>query len=238
MAAVKRTEKVSIMYIAAVPSLKGLKMWGVSMAGEGRQRKVVKEMVGDKVQAEEVPFSFPKTKRGGEEVRASALVYLEYLEDHVLHLLDENKLLVESCALEYVKSHLHDNRASRITWDATMPEGEIWVKLGGDKGGSCMKVHAQLCNVSVPNSPKNTSVFTAFEAPDTITNLHIALTRYKEQVIQLQSLMWRRQCIHVHSAHIVACTFLSARRPYVCSLVAIMSSSVACMGYQELRVRI
>ena len=53
MAAVKRTEKVNIMYvIACVPSLKGikwLKMWGVSMAGEGRQ---VKEKVGDKVQGE------------------------------------------------------------------------------------------------------------------------------------------------------------------------------------------
>jgi hypothetical protein len=30
-----------------------------------------------------------------------------------------------------------------------------------------------------------------FEAPDTITNLHIALERYKDQVVQLQSLMWR-----------------------------------------------
>ena len=65
------------------------------------------------------------------------------------------------------------------------------MKLGGDKGGTSMKVHAQLCNVAVPNSPKNTSVFTSFEAPDTTTNLHITLTRYKEQVVQLQSMMWR-----------------------------------------------
>ena len=46
-----------------------------------------------------------------------------------------------------------------------------------------MKVHAQLCNVPTPNSPKNTSVFTAFEAPDTTANLHIALARYQEQVV-------------------------------------------------------
>ena len=56
----------------------------------------------------------------------------------------------------------------------TLPEEEIWVKLEGDKGGSCMKVHAQLCNVRAPNSPKNKSVFTVFEVPDTFTNLHIA----------------------------------------------------------------
>lgn len=67
----------------------------------------------------------------------------------------------------------------------------MWVKLGGDKGGTSMKVHAQLCNTLNPNSPKNTSVFTAFEAPDTTTNLHIALARYQEQVLQLQSLTWR-----------------------------------------------
>jgi hypothetical protein len=65
------------------------------------------------------------------------------------------------------------------------------VKLGGDKGGSCMKVHTQVCNVPTPNSPRNTSVFTAFEAPDTITNLHIALGRYREEVTELQSRNWR-----------------------------------------------
>ena len=54
-----------------------------------------------------------------------------------------------------------------------------------------MKVHVQVCNIPEPNSPKNISVFTVFEAPDTISNLHIALARYKEQVIQLQSLIWR-----------------------------------------------
>ena len=96
-------------------------------------------------------------------------------------------------------------RACRITWDKGMPEGEVWVKLGGDKGGSCMKVQAQLCNVPTPNSPKNTSVFTAFEAPDTVTNLHIALERYKDQVIQLQSLTWRYNiqnvplCTYIHT---------------------------------------
>ena len=82
-------------------------------------------------------------------------------------------------------------RLSRLTWHNWMPQQEIWVKLGGDKGGSCMKVHAQLCNVPNPNSPKNTSVFTAFEAPDTMANLHIALTCYQDQVIKLQSLKSR-----------------------------------------------
>ena len=70
-------------------------MWGISMSGEGRERKLVKELTEDRVQGEEVPFSFPAPKRG-EEVRVAALVYLEHLKDHILHLLDENKTLVTS----------------------------------------------------------------------------------------------------------------------------------------------
>ena len=34
-------------------------MWGISMAGEGKERMVVKDLVENKVQGEEVPFSFP-----------------------------------------------------------------------------------------------------------------------------------------------------------------------------------
>ena len=144
------------------------------MAGEGKERHIVKELIEDKVQGEEVPFSF-SVGRKGEELRVAALVYLENLDDHILHLLDENKLLVASFTLLYIIYMCYVIRASRLTWHDKLPSDEIWVKLGGDKGGSCMKVHAQLCNVPSPNSPRNTSVFTAFEAPDTITNLHVAL---------------------------------------------------------------
>ena len=69
-------------------------MWGVNMEGEGKQRKEVQGVIGDKVKGDAVPFTFPKQRNAGEEVRASALVYLECLEDHILQLLDDNKLLV------------------------------------------------------------------------------------------------------------------------------------------------
>ena len=75
-------------------------MWGVSMAGEGKERKVAKVMIHVEVQGEEVPFSFPT--KGGEEMRTSALVFLECLEKHLLHLLDENNQLVE-CAVSYTR---------------------------------------------------------------------------------------------------------------------------------------
>ena len=60
------------------------------MTGEDKERKVMTE---DEVQGEEVPSSFPR--KGGEEMRTSALVFLECLEDYLLHPLNENNLLVE-----------------------------------------------------------------------------------------------------------------------------------------------
>lgn len=72
-----------------------------------------------------------------------------------------------------------------------IPEGEMWVKIGGDKGGGSFKASFQLGDVSRPNSIENTCVFAVFNASDTPANLHIALQRYREQVSDLQLLQLR-----------------------------------------------
>ena len=58
-------------------------------------------------------------------------------------------------------------------------------------GGGTFKMCFQLCNTENPNSPQNTCVFSIFEAPDTYTNLWIALDRFKEQIPNLESHTWR-----------------------------------------------
>lgn len=83
------------------------------------------------------------------------------------------------------------SRVGRLTWNEAIPNTELWVKLGGDKGGSSFKMNFQIVNVSHPNSIQNTCVFTAFEAPDSKTNLHITLERYQGAVSLLQSHTWR-----------------------------------------------
>ena len=72
-----------------------------------------------------------------------------------------------------------------------IPEDEIWVKFGGDKGGESFKMSLQIVNTPHPNSVNNTFVFTVFEAKDTTTNLLTALERYMPQVENLQTLSWR-----------------------------------------------
>lgn len=87
---------------------------------------------------------------------------------------------------------MYNYSTNRLTWhEGIIPEDEIWIKLGGDKGGDTMKVSFQVVNVPTPNSVKNTVVFSIFVGLDTRTNLHIALDRYREQVQTLQETEWR-----------------------------------------------
>ena len=83
------------------------------------------------------------------------------------------------------------HRLNRLTWHDIIPPDEIWIKIGGDKGGTSFKMNFQIMNVSHPNSIHNTCVFAAFEAPDSLFNLHVGLDRYAEQVEDLEGSEWR-----------------------------------------------
>jgi len=72
-----------------------------------------------------------------------------------------------------------------------IPPDEIWVKIGGDKGGGSFKMNFQICNVGCPNSRMNTCVFCIFLAYDSVTNLHVGLDKYCQQVKDLQTRKWR-----------------------------------------------
>lgn len=67
----------------------------------------------------------------------------------------------------------------------------MWVKIGGDKGGGSFKMSLQLANVSHPNSITNTFVFACFEANDSVTNLHVGLDCFSDQIEALKAFKWR-----------------------------------------------
>ena len=81
---------------------------------------------------------------------------------------------------------------NQLTWhEGLIAEDEIWLKLGGDKGGSSVKASFQIVNVNKPNSVRNSCVFAVFEAPDSVFNLHLALDQYCTSVAELQKTKWR-----------------------------------------------
>eukprot|EP00731_Ephydatia_muelleri_P009645 Em0005g231a len=163
-----------------------LKASNISLACEERMRHASRKAVGENLKGELAPFSF-SLPSGGEEFRGAPLVFIPDLILKVVELLEEN------------------DRAGRLTWhNGVIPASEIWIKLGGDKGGGTFKMNFQIVNLAAPNSVNNTCVFCCFEADDSYTNLHIALERYKEQVEHLQGMTWRiwqRLSQHVAMLH-------------------------------------
>ena len=124
------------------------------------------------VEAEAVPFSF-ELKKGGRELRPSPMGYVSDFKSLVFHLLEENDRFDSYCqysvCTSLIEMHLH--RLSMLEWhNGTIPFDEIWIKIGGDKGGSSFKISVQMVNVMKPNSVKNSAVFWMFEAPDSVCN--------------------------------------------------------------------
>ena len=54
-------------------------------------RKRAKELVGDELVAERVPFTFALKEGGGEEVRPAPYMYVGSLWEKIQSMLDQNK---------------------------------------------------------------------------------------------------------------------------------------------------
>jgi hypothetical protein len=103
-----------------------------------------------------------------------------------------------------------------LTWhDGRIPSDEIWIKLGGDKGGS-FKASFQIVNVEHPNSVHNTCVFTVFQAPGSVFNLHVAFDRCIEQVDDLQKSQWSGKNLLV---------FMSGDYDFLCKMYGLSGAS-------------
>ncbi len=67
-------------------------------------------------------------------------------------------------------------RLKQLTWhNGLIPSNEILLMIGGDLGGSSFKSCFQIVNVLKPNYVRNSCIFSLFEAPDSVFNLHLAL---------------------------------------------------------------
>ena len=78
-----------------------------------------------------------------------------------------------------------------------IPDDEIWLELGGDKGGGNSKMIFQVANKENPNSVRNSLIFGSSEGSDTYTNLCTTLSEFKDQIHQLQTMKWRNKSIIV-----------------------------------------
>ena len=84
-------------------------------------------------------------------------------------------------------------REGTLTWhEGMIPSDEIWIELGGDKGGGrYFKMNFQIVNTHTPNSVYNTCEFSCFKADNTLANLHVALDRFNEEVAEIITMKWK-----------------------------------------------
>ncbi|XP_072176962.1 uncharacterized protein [Diadema setosum] len=90
------------------------------------------------------------------------------------------------------------NRLDELTWhNGNIPEGEIWVKVGGDKGKGTFKLMIQIANVGRPSSLHNTRVILLFPGNDSPYNLQVALKSVQAQIEELSHSYWREKKIRL-----------------------------------------
>ncbi|XP_033641218.1 uncharacterized protein LOC117301380 [Asterias rubens] len=157
-------------------ALRELKLWlrqyNIIMANEQTTRKVSQMSVGqDILEGERLPFV--ANDHGSLVSKPAPCVFITDLKKYVLGLLDDYE------------------RCGKLQWTEGMPKEEIWLKLGGDKGGGSFKMMLEVANIANPNSRRDTSVICVYESSDTAPNLHIALEKYKEQVESISNTSWR-----------------------------------------------
>lgn len=84
------------------------------------------------------------------------------------------------------------NSTGNLVWhEGLIPKNEIWIKIGGDKGGGSLKMVFAIGNLENPNSTRNTIIFSMFEAGNTPYNLTLGLQGYDSVIENLNEHHWR-----------------------------------------------
>ena len=102
-------------------------------------------------------------------------MYMVYLHVQCMH--------IEQTEIKYIHVKIYvcdysNLSVQRLTWhDVIIPQNEVLVTVGGDKGGS---------SYNWPTHPFQTPlkmlIFTVFKTKDSTTNLHVTLERYRHPV--------------------------------------------------------
>ena len=140
----------------------------------------------------------------------------EHKQDEFQKKLLIGETVVESCTITYtdrksetekrIKGHVvkakdlpgivtnmlnQYQQKNMLTWHSEhIPESEIWLKIGGDFGGSSFKCMLSTLNVERPNATENCFMILMAEAKDNPTNLRTFLEPLREEINELKSMSW------------------------------------------------
>ena len=154
-----------------------LKSLGVNYTNEKSERAEQQKLLDDNIILESVNIavkndSAPESKAGF-VVEQRPLVKVGDISKFVKNVLDQFAQL------------------NKLTWSDNFPRDEIWIKIGGDHGGTGFKMCLQVLNVHCPNSPANTFAIMYLDGKDYRDNLVKVLLPLRDEITQLHSDSWQ-----------------------------------------------
>ena len=157
-----------------------LRKQGVNVENETAQRKLQQDILPQDLVVETHNFSF-KNDQKEEYFRQTQAIFIENIENYLFNILNQYQ------------------SQNELSWHGgSIPEEEIWVKIGGDHGQGSLKVTLQTLNVeNKPNSKFFTSIIAMANVRDNVKNLQILLNRFIDQINALKVTTWngRKICV-------------------------------------------
>ena len=149
-----------------------LRGYSLHFENEGAVRKELKRLSAHKIDILEKDFEF-NNENGDVITKTTPFLKISNL-----------KIFTEKVLNDYSNKKL-------LTWhDGAIPEGEIWVKIGGDHGRDSFKVSYQIANVDKPNSKQFTFMIGYAKVKDTPHNLKLIFDEFKENIDNLNGMEW------------------------------------------------
>ena len=156
-----------------------LKAQQVYIENETSQREHQKKIIPQDIDVEYNEFLYKNEYKQSLQLRAPA-VFIKDLKTYLFQILDQYKF------------------QNLLTWhENSIPNEEIWVKIGGDHGQGSLKATLQVLNIEKPNSKFHTSVFAMAQVPDNVHNLQTLLDRFKLQIEDMQNSNWNDKAIRI-----------------------------------------
>ena len=152
---------------------------GIQLESEKAERDYQKELMCGEIRIKTKRLKSASDQSATEEVPV-AYIGADDLPSFVSKVLDQ-----------FEKENL-------LTWhENSIPDDEIWIKLGGDHGGGSFKLMLQVANVKEANSKLNTFLVSIVNCKDFHYNLKKVLKPYRQQVTNLQQMEWKGKRIRV-----------------------------------------
>ena len=153
-------------------------MWNVQLASERETSRHAQDLLGEVTVASERVQAVTYGADGESTLRPANYCRVQNLLGLVIQHLN----------------HLHNS--NQLTWHSTpsgktLPTNEIWLKVGGDKGGGSLKFCFQVVNRKSPNSSDHTVVIAMLADDDNLPNMHVCIDPLAPALKELQGMKWR-----------------------------------------------